>query len=100
MNALADRRERGGESLVDSGSNCGISDACRIDDAESPEKTTDEGRRKALKAIAGLSVYVAPAMTVLLPGAAGAHHKPWHQSAGNGGNNCRGWAAREGCSAF
>ena len=100
MDALADRRERGDETLVEDGSDYCVTDDGRIDDDETSEKTTDEGRRRALKAIASLSVYVAPSMTVLLPGAVSAHHKPWHQSAGNGGNNCRGWAVRAGCSAF
>jgi len=100
MNALADRRGCGEESHVDKGSAPGGADASRIDDAEIPEKAADEGRRKALMAIAGLSVYVAPAMSVLLPGAASADHKPWHQSTGNGGKNCRGWAAKADCSAF
>ncbi len=100
MDALADRRGRGDETLVEDGSVCGVTDAGRIDDDETSEKTTDEGRRRALKAIASLSLYVAPAMTVLLPGTASAHHAPWHKSSGNGGSNCKGWAAGTGCSAF
>lgn len=100
MDALTDRRSRGSRIPVLDENDGGVTDAGRIDEDTASEKTTDEGRRKALKAIAGLSVYVAPSMTVLLPGTAGAHHKPWHQSAGNGGNNCRGWARKAGCSSF
>jgi hypothetical protein len=35
-------------------------------------------RRKALKTVGQFAVYVSPAMTVLLPGKADAHHNPVH----------------------
>ena len=38
----------------------------------------DPDRRQALKALGQFAVYVSPAMTVLLPGKADAHHRPEH----------------------
>lgn len=100
MDTLTDRREGGSRTLVLDESDGGVAGAGRIDEDTTSKITTDESRRKALQAIAGLSLYVAPSMTVLLPGTANAHHEPWHQSAGNGGNNCKGWAVGVNCSAF
>jgi hypothetical protein len=52
----------------------------------------DPDRRKALKALGQFAVYVSPAMTVLLPGEADAHHKPGHTA------NCRNFPGPLYCS--
>jgi hypothetical protein len=54
----------------------------------------DRDRRKALKALGQFAVYVSPAMTVLLPGEADAHHKPSHTA------NCPDNPSVHTCSAF
>ena len=73
-------------------------------DNKTPENDDqpDVTRRQALISAGRFAAYVAPAMTVLTLGDdAQAHHKPWHQTGGSGGDNCRGWAANEGvCSTF
>ena len=49
-------------------------------------------RREALKTLGQFAVYVSPAMTVLLPGEADAHHKPGHT------DNCRNFPGPLYCS--
>jgi hypothetical protein len=55
-------------------------------------ESVDPDRRKALKTLGQFAVYVSPAMTVLLPGKADAHHKPWHT------DNCKNFPGHEYCS--
>ena len=51
----------------------------KLPQGEKPDfAPVDPDRRKALKALGQFAVYVSPAMTVLLPGKADAHHNPEH----------------------
>ena len=51
-------------------------------------------RRKALKILGQFAVYTSPAMTVLLPGKADAHHQPGHTA------NCKNFPNSPYCSPF
>jgi hypothetical protein len=57
-------------------------------------QSANPDRRKALKILGQFAVYTSPAMTVLLPGQAHAHHQPGHNS------NCKNFPDSPYCSNY